>query len=579
MSSIHLPALHMSHIIAADAPLTSPVSESLSVPWDREPALAALYDPFSLPFSASPPSAMPGALPETRRALKGRMTPDAEQCLPTHQVFDFVPGSTPTPVQGSSPASTPASSPQTAPQSLPQRSSAEHTFSAASSPSEMPSAGSVVVPAKRPSIAQASCGSTKKARSGERVSTKDFVPPDVSGLSKREARLVKNRAAAFLSRQRKREEFETMEIRVAELEQENARLLASIHHQQPSALASPSDGLESELEQLKRQLAETQQRERELAEKLSSIPEPVPVEKPAVKMEVVEPQLPVSLRAHKGERSGASFGLMVLLCALPTLLSMPTHNAMPSSMSFNPSHSHSHSHSTSLDMAAFPPNDYDWGLGFGTSAMDLDFTPSTLPTEERAEPEFKKLEFVDIDAEKFGLSGLDISFDASAAKDGRIRVRIHPPPASDNGSEQSQAQIKELEEDQTMWHDAEDDLGPFLGVGSAFDQASFGATGLHPLDFSFPSSSQSSSAYSAASATPSLVSSPTSAFFPPMPSPSQTPNEYEFELGSEYGSVGSGISRAGSPGMSASGKRRVRIALRGMPGKGKEGGEWEVEVC
>ncbi|KAF8918200.1 hypothetical protein CPB85DRAFT_116435 [Mucidula mucida] len=54
--------------------------------------------------------------------------------------------------------------------------------------------------------------------------TRDFVPPDVSGLSKREARLVKNRAAAFLSRQRKREEFEAMEIRVAELEAENKQL-------------------------------------------------------------------------------------------------------------------------------------------------------------------------------------------------------------------------------------------------------------------------------------------------------------------------------------------------------------------
>ena len=54
---------------------------------------------------------------------------------------------------------------------------------------------------------------TKKSRappSGP-ISTKDFIPPDVSGLSKREARLVKNRAAAFLSRQRKREEFELLE--------------------------------------------------------------------------------------------------------------------------------------------------------------------------------------------------------------------------------------------------------------------------------------------------------------------------------------------------------------------------------
>jgi len=37
------------------------------------------------------------------------------------------------------------------------------------------------------------------------------VHPDVTGLNKREARLVKNRAAAFLSRQRKREEFENLE--------------------------------------------------------------------------------------------------------------------------------------------------------------------------------------------------------------------------------------------------------------------------------------------------------------------------------------------------------------------------------
>lgn len=53
-----------------------------------------------------------------------------------------------------------------------------------------------------------------KRRGATRISVAEFVPPDVSGLSKREARLVKNRAAAFLSRQRKREEFETMEVYV-----------------------------------------------------------------------------------------------------------------------------------------------------------------------------------------------------------------------------------------------------------------------------------------------------------------------------------------------------------------------------
>lgn len=44
-----------------------------------------------------------------------------------------------------------------------------------------------------------------------------FVPPDTSGLTKREARLVKNRAAAFLSRQRKREQFEELEFKCQSL--------------------------------------------------------------------------------------------------------------------------------------------------------------------------------------------------------------------------------------------------------------------------------------------------------------------------------------------------------------------------
>jgi hypothetical protein len=46
---------------------------------------------------------------------------------------------------------------------------------------------------------------------GPRITCATFVWPDVTGLSKKDARLVKNRAAAFLSRQRKREEFEAME--------------------------------------------------------------------------------------------------------------------------------------------------------------------------------------------------------------------------------------------------------------------------------------------------------------------------------------------------------------------------------
>ena len=67
-------------------------------------------------------------------------------------------------------------------------------------------------PTARKRSASPGPGALKKRSIGERISSKDFVPPDVSGLSKREARLVKNRAAAFLSRQRKREEFECMEV-------------------------------------------------------------------------------------------------------------------------------------------------------------------------------------------------------------------------------------------------------------------------------------------------------------------------------------------------------------------------------
>ena len=114
--------------------------------------------------------------------LKSRLSPesssDGEQlCMPTHQLFDLPV----TPVTGRSPS--------------PSLVGEQQSFS-----------GGV----KR----QGSFTTAGARKPRERISTKDFIPPDVSGLSKREARLVKNRAAAFLSRQRKREEFECMEVYV-----------------------------------------------------------------------------------------------------------------------------------------------------------------------------------------------------------------------------------------------------------------------------------------------------------------------------------------------------------------------------
>lgn len=192
------PTLPLSHIIASDAPLLSPVSPAIAQ-WEQQllsPGLATEpslhYNYFGLPSpSNSADSTSANSPVSSHRMLKMRMTPDSmpendQLCIPTHQVFDFPEVRNPP-----SPESSP--SPQMKSRSI--------------------SIGSSIAPSKREHSPSPSV--TKKPRgSGERITTKDFIPPDVSGLSKREARLVKNRAAAFLSRQRKREEFETMEMYV-----------------------------------------------------------------------------------------------------------------------------------------------------------------------------------------------------------------------------------------------------------------------------------------------------------------------------------------------------------------------------
>jgi hypothetical protein len=135
----------------------------------------------------------------------------------------------------------------------------------------------------------AGASSAPKKRGNGRITVAEFVPPDVSGLSKREARLVKNRAAAFLSRQRKREEFESMEAyvfsllyslcrfltraradilyclvppsRLAEALQENARLKARQGH---TGSSSPTPQDDVEVQRLRTLLREAEERERTL---------------------------------------------------------------------------------------------------------------------------------------------------------------------------------------------------------------------------------------------------------------------------------------------------------------------------
>ncbi|OBZ65878.1 hypothetical protein A0H81_14195, partial [Grifola frondosa] len=444
-------------------------------PWDQlysptiDPAFAYSFAgiPASPPLSVNSMSVASDSPIPAARMLKStsRMSPDTAEpeqqqlCLPTHQVFDF-PAAVP-------PQPEPSPSPECPSTALPADES-HPRLSISINPS--------AIPAKRAS--SSTLPSTKKVRaSGERITTKDFVPPDVSGLSKREARLVKNRAAAFLSRQRKREEFENMEMsplpffartrspaddytprysrgfisgpcplpsgtaasvqfsdtvilsRVAELEQENARLVALTQRgtQQQPAQSKTHDGgreekLLSEVEKLRAQLAAIQLREQALSEELSH----KAARTAPVKTEAVEAPLRTQV-SHKSEKSGASLGLMVLLCALPTLLSMPTHSSLPTTFSFPLSGSSSlpPSSASAFDMHTFLPAEYDWA--FNPSAghsMELD-----VDDKRRITPSpVKRLEFVDVDTEalNLGLSALDISFDARPAEDGKIRVRIHP---------------------------------------------------------------------------------------------------------------------------------------------------------
>ena len=179
----------MSHIIATDSLLLSPISPSCDTHFNYLENVPLYYMPPS-PNSVSSNSTSP--IPASRM-LKSSDSEHQQLCLPTHQVFDFpevksllIPSS-PVPVA---------------------QSSKRDRLSISIDTSVPP------CPSKR-SAASPAPGVTKKPRAvAERINTKDFVPPDVSGLSKREARLVKNRAAAFLSRQRKREEFEFMEVYV-----------------------------------------------------------------------------------------------------------------------------------------------------------------------------------------------------------------------------------------------------------------------------------------------------------------------------------------------------------------------------
>jgi len=103
--------------------------------------------------------------------------------------------------------------------------------------------------------------------------------------------------------------------RVAELEQENARLQALA--QKSASHDGDSRELMSEVEQLRARLAAAEQRERELSSQLSKRPM-------AVKTELMEPRLPTSPVRHpafpaqfkSSDKTSASLGLLVSISPL-----------------------------------------------------------------------------------------------------------------------------------------------------------------------------------------------------------------------------------------------------------------------
>ncbi|KAJ7099566.1 hypothetical protein B0H15DRAFT_771595 [Mycena belliarum] len=520
------PPLSMSHLIASDAPLLSPTDYQYS-PTQDFPSYPSNYYSASLP--PSPPTSFEGDSPvPAARMLKHHAHDSFSSCVPTHQLFDFAQVSP-----------SPSESP--------------------SSPRHHPRLSISINPVVCKRSASPEPGLPKKRAAGERISSKDFIPPDVSGLSKREARLVKNRAAAFLSRQRKREEFELMEVRVAELEQENARLLAMANGGSPSGamlrnLPDSNDALVSEIEQLRARLQAAEERERELNAELTA--KGCSSDVLPVKIEPMEPSFPLTPapRIQSPHKSAASLGLMVLLCALPSLLSMPANSAFPTS--FSVPHALSAS-SSAFDFNSYLPNEYDWSRR-GNSVMDLDAYDKRRVNEFTAT---RKLEFADADSGALaGLGGLDISFDASPLDDGKIRVRIHP-----SSSASSRA------------------ASPGSGTNHAIKQEQFGmwfgSQEPEPTSSSLSSESYLSVGYpSSTGGDPFLgvggYGSPYSASSSPF-----MHNQDDMSSG-DYSDSDFGVpSEYSVPDSTTGGRRRVRIALKSMPASGGEGGEWEVQFC
>ncbi|KAG1739123.1 uncharacterized protein EDB91DRAFT_1248883 [Suillus paluster] len=524
----HSTSSHMSQITDGDVTLITPISPS-NAPWDQCPPSYSGSAMNNIgwsyyPLPPSPPisigsntSDSPGP---SSKIFGTRTSPDSvrekeqQLCLPTHQVFDF-------------PEPSPSISP---PPSKPSQPSISiDTEVPAEGLSSLPIAG----PSKRPRTG------------GERITTKDFVPPDVSGLSKREARLVKNRAAAFLSRQRKREEFEAMEIRVKELEEDNARLQA--------ASKRGHDGLLSEIEQLRARLSASEKRGRELKAELSRRSDVhVKTENYDHCLTPVSPSASLPTPSH--QRSGASLGLMVLLCTLPSLLSL-SPRSLPTTYFIPPSDPSVLQPSCNFDYSSIIPSEIEWAphpdggammnLGFGDLAKLSSSTGSSSPHKLEIHSEAIR-----------ALGGFEISFDASPVNTGKIQVRIHPSQSHNINSNQDAQRARPSSV--PMWFEsAPNNYGSGFSAALSFTSSSAPASSFVPLTSDFDLDPFLSGVHDSGmpygSCGPAFGQHPSDATFEHIPGfMSGTRNDFS--------------------------KHRGRVTMRNMSAIGMEG-EWEVPTC
>jgi hypothetical protein len=196
------------------------------------------------------------------------------------------------------------------------------------------------------------------------------------------------------------------------------------------------------------------------------------------------------------------------------------------------------------------PSDFDW---------------SAKPTASALMEGPRKLELTGADvAELDGLGNLDISFDASPSDNGKIRVRIHPSSAPSSRSTSpgatEKSDMSSSSSSLAMWSGSDSE--------SSF-QATFSQSG-GMSSFSPPFSDPFLGIASADYKTPFTQDSSIMMY------------ENDFSSSLDYGQLSDPTFGVGSEYTipdSTGGKRRVKIALKSMPQAGKEGGEWEVQIC